>query len=234
MRILSVIHGHEARTELFAPAIAAAGHEVEEWSFVWDMPPAHPLESYDAVMVFGGAMHADQERTHPWILPELRWLEQLLSDGTPTLGICLGAQLLSRAAGSWVGPLEGGPEIGFVAVERIASDPVFDALPERFDALQWHHYTYGLPSGAVETHRSARATQGFRLGDACWAVQFHPEVTAQQLEGWLHDPDDPPVGRDPEELRAEIAAGIGRWNELGIALCNAFLRAAEHRLARAA
>src|SRR4051795_1922603 len=234
MRILSVIHGREARTELFAPAIAAAGHEVEEWSFVWDAPPAHPPESYDAVMVFGGAMHADQERRHPWILPELRWLEGLLSEGTPTLGICLGAQLLARAAGSWVGPVEGAPEIGFLPVERVASDPVFDALPERFDALQWHHYTYGVPDGAVETHRSARCTQGFRLGDACWAVQFHPEVTAQQLDGWLADPDDPPVGRDPDELRAEIAAGIGRWNELGITLCNAFLRAAERTLARAA
>ena len=234
MRILSVIHGREARTELFAPAIAAAGHELDEWSFVWGTPPPRPLESYDATLVFGGAMHADQERAHPWILPELRWLEQVLADGTPTLGICLGVQLLARAAGSWVGPLDGGPEIGFVEVRRTADDPVLDALPERFDALQWHHYTYGVPEGAVETCRSARCTQGFRLGDSCWAVQFHPEVTALQLEGWLRDPDDPPVGRDPAELRAEIAAGIERWNELGIALCNAFLRAAERTLARAA
>jgi len=234
VRILSVIHGREARTELFAPAIAAAGHELDEWSFVWETAPPQPLESYDAALVFGGAMHADQERQHPWILRELRWLESILADGMPTLGICLGVQLLARAAGSWVGPLAGGPEIGFVEVERVAADPVFDALPQRFDAFQWHHYTYGLPDGAVETHRSERCTQAFRLGDACWAVQFHPEVTARQLEGWLGDTDDPPVGRDPAELRAEIAAGIERWNELGITLCNAFLRAAERTLARAA
>jgi GMP synthase-like glutamine amidotransferase len=229
MRIVSVVHGSEARTELFAPAIAAAGHELEEWSFPdRGAPPA----GYDAALVFGGAMHADQERAHPWILEELRWLERLLADGTPTLGICLGAQLLSRAAGSWVAPLEGGPEIGFVPVRRVAGDPVLDALPPRFDAFQWHHYTYGVPDGAVELFRSDRCTQGFRLGDACWAVQFHPEVTAAQLEVWIEDPDDPPA--DPAALRASIAAGIDRWNELGIALCDAFLDAAEQTLARAA
>src|SRR3954463_14316421 len=123
MRILSVIHGREARTELFAPAVEAAGHELDEWSFVWGTPPPHPLEAYDAALVFGGAMHADQERQHPWILQELHWLERLLSDGTPTLGICLGVQLLARAAGSWVGPLEGGPEIGFVCRGGPPGDP---------------------------------------------------------------------------------------------------------------
>jgi GMP synthase (glutamine-hydrolysing) len=151
-------------------------------------------------------------------------------------GVCLGAQLLAKAAHAEIGPARE-PEIGWLPVEltdAARDDPVFAVLPQRFDAFQWHYYTHGLPGGAVELARSEVCTQGFRLGDACWAVQFHPEVTAQQLEGWLHDPDDPPVGRDPSELRAEIAAGIERWNELGIALCDAFLRAAERSLARAA
>lgn len=229
MRIVSVVHGGEARTELFAPAVAASGHELEEWAFP---ERGTPRGGFDAALVFGGAMHADQERAHPWIVEELRWLERLLADGTPTLGICLGAQLLARAAGSWVGPLEGGPEIGFVEVTRGAADPVLDALPSRFDAFQWHHYTYGVPSGAFELARSERCTQAFRLGDACWAVQFHPEVTAAQLETWIEDPDDPPA--EPAALRAEVAAGIAHWNELGVALCDAFLAAAERTLARAA
>jgi GMP synthase-like glutamine amidotransferase len=112
------------------------------------------------------------------------------------------------------------------------ADPVMGALPREFEALQWHHYTYGMPAGAVELARSAVCTQAFRLGDACWGVQFHPEVTAAQLDSWLVDADDPPP--DPETLRIESRAKIGRWNELGRTLCGAFLAAAERMLARAA
>jgi GMP synthase (glutamine-hydrolysing) len=232
--VVSVIHGGEARAELFAPVVEAAGHRLDEWSFVWGTPPPRPLESYDAALVFGGAMHADQEATHPWIGEELRWLTRLLESGTPVLGICLGVQLLARAAGSWVGPLPQ-PEIGWYEVELTdagAADPVVGALPRTFEALQWHHYTYGLPEGAVELARSPACTQAFRLGDTCWGVQFHPEVTQTQLDGWLVDPDDPPP--DAEALRATIPAKIGRWNELGRALCGAFLDAALRRDARAA
>jgi len=140
VNVLSVIHGRDARTELFAPAIEERGHRLDEWSFAWGTPPPLPLDAYDALFVFGGAMHPDQERTHPWIEDELRWLQSVLEDGRPMLGICLGAQLLARAAGSWVGPLEV-PEIVWYEVELNdagAADPVLGSLPSRFTALQWH------------------------------------------------------------------------------------------------
>ena len=234
MRVLSVIHGDEARTELFAPAIEESGHRLDEWSFSWGTPPPQPLESYDAVLVFGGAMHADHDDSHPWLVPETAWLQQLLASGAPVLGICLGVQLLARAAGAWVGPLPE-PEIGWYDVELTGpgvDDPVVGALPRTFEALQWHHYTYGVPAGAVELARSASCTQAFRLGDACWGVQFHPEVTQSQLDGWIADTSDPPP--DPDGLRADTAAKIAHWNELGRTLCAAFLEAAERVLARAA
>ena len=234
MDVLSVIHGSDARAELFAPAIAESGHRLDEWSFSWDTPPPRPLESYDAVLVFGGAMHADHDDTHPWLVPETRWLEQLLASGTPVLGVCLGVQLLARAAGTWVGPMPE-PEIGWCDVELTdagAADPVLGALPRTFTALQWHHYTYGLPDGAVELARSEACTQAFRLGDTCWGVQFHPEVTQEQLDGWILDTSDPPP--DPDGLRVETAANIARWNELGRTLCAAFLETAARVLERAA
>lgn len=234
MNVLSVIHGRDARTELFAPAIEERGHRLDEWSFGWGTPPPQPLDGYDALFVFGGAMHPDQELAHPWIEDELRWLQSVLDDGRPVLGICLGVQLLARAARSWVGPLEV-PEIGWYEVELNdagAGDPVLGSLPPRFAALQWHSYTYGLPDGAVELARSTACTQAFRLGDACWGVQFHPEVTAAQLEGWLADPHDP--APDPAALRDETRRKIGTWNELGRTLCGAFLAAAEASLRRAA
>jgi GMP synthase (glutamine-hydrolysing) len=234
VHLLSVIHGADARAEIFAPAIADAGHQLDEWSFGWRSPPPRPLDAYDAVLVFGGAMHADQDESHPWLREETMWLQQLLSRRTPVLGVCLGVQLIARAAGAWIGRMPDGPEIGWCRVELTEAgiaDPVLGSMPPTFDALQWHHYTYGLPAGAVELARSPACTQAFRLGDACWGVQFHPEVTSAQLDGWIADADDPPP--DPERLRAETPARIGRWSELGIALCGAFLAEAERALTRA-
>jgi GMP synthase (glutamine-hydrolysing) len=233
--VLSVIHGTDARTELFGPVVEEAGHALDEWSFGWGRPPPRPIDSYDAVLVFGGAMHADHDEHHPWLADETVWLQELLRSGTPVLGVCLGVQLLARAAGAWVGPLAGGPEIGWYRVdltEAGAADPVLGALPRSFEALQWHHYTYGLPAGAVELARSDACTQAFRLGDACWGVQFHPEVTAAQVESWIVDAADP--APDPATVRAETTEKIAAWNALGRTLCAAFLSAAERVLARAA
>jgi GMP synthase (glutamine-hydrolysing) len=234
VRVLSVIHGGEARAELFAPVVEERGHRLDEWSFAWRTPPPRPLDSYDAVMVFGGAMHADQDEHHPWLPDETIWLQELVARRVPTLGICLGVQLLARAAGAWVGALQE-PEIGWYDVELTdagTEDPVLGAMPREFEAFQWHYYTYALPEGAVELARSARCTQAFRLGDACWGVQFHPEVTQTQLDGWLADKSDPPP--DPERMRSQTPSRIGHWNELGRALCDGFLTAAERVLARAA
>jgi GMP synthase-like glutamine amidotransferase len=230
MDVLSVVHGGDARAELFEPVVAAAGHRLSNWSFEsGGEPPAA-----DAVLVFGGAVHPDQDDRHEWLKDELRWIERLIDDGVPTLGICLGSQLLARAAGAWVGPLAG-PEIGWQEVELTAegaADPLLSVLPARFDALEWHHYGHGLPDGAVELARNDASLQGFRLGDACWGVQFHPEVTEPQLERWMTDKNDLPP--DPEALQLQTQQKIGTWNELGRRLCGAFLAAAEGRAARAA
>jgi GMP synthase (glutamine-hydrolysing) len=179
-------------------------------------------------------MHADHDDAHPWLGPETTWLQQLLERKTPVLGICLGVQLIARATGAWVGPLPEA-EIGWRDVELTAAgagDPVLGSMPQTFTALQWHHYTYAVPTGAVELARSTSCTQAFRLGDACWGVQFHPEVTQSQLDGWIADGSDPPP--DPDGLRAETARHIARWNELGHTLCAAFLETAERVLERAA
>jgi len=224
MHVLSVIHGEKVRAGVFGEVVEARGHRLEEWSLAWGTSLPRPLDAYDAVLVFGGAMHADQEAHHPWLREENFFLQRLLDLHKPVLGICLGAQLLAKAAHSWVGPsLE--PEIGWYEVEltdAAAGDPLVGALPERFEAFQWHYYTHGLPAGAVELARSRACIQAFRLGDSAWGVQFHPEVTLAQIEGWLQE--DEPV---PPDLLEQTRERIGEWNELGRTLCDAFVDVAE-------
>ena len=134
MKVLAVVHGDEVRSGVFADPIAAGGHELEEWSIARRPSPSRPLESYDAAIVFGGSMHADEEETHPWLRGEKDLLRRFLDSGTPVLGVCLGGQLLAHAAGAWVGRARV-PEIGWHEVEltpAAASDPLFARLPRRF------------------------------------------------------------------------------------------------------
>ena len=226
MDVLALVHGEDARAELFAPHVAEGGHRLDEWSFGWGTPPPRPLAAYNAVFVFGGFMHPDQDDLYPWFHDELDWLGALLEGQVPTLGICLGSELLARAAGAWVGQLAV-PEIGWGEVELTGAgtaDAVFSALPPRFDGLLWHHYAHDLPDGAVALAHSTASLQAFRLGETCWGVQFHPEVTEPQLERWIADESDPPP--DPPRLLTETRERIGAWNELGRRLCRSFLAAA--------
>ncbi len=225
-----MIHGGEARAGIFGEVIQERGHQLDEWSLAWEEPPPQALDAYGAVLVFGGAMHADQDDRHPWLREENLLLARLLDLHTPLLGVCLGAQLIAKAAHASVGPAPE-PEIGWYRVELTAAasgDPVLGALPPAFDSFQWHYYTHGLPAGAEELARSASCTQAFRLGDQAWGVQFHPEVTREQIEGWLAEPTRGPV--DAERISEETRARIGPWNELGRALCGAFVRVAERSL----
>jgi GMP synthase (glutamine-hydrolysing) len=229
--VLAIIHGERVRPGVFGEEAERRGHRLEEWSLAWDTPLPRPLDDYGAVFVFGGAMHADQDDRHPWLREENLFLERLLALRMPVLGVCLGAQLLAKAA---LAPIYRAPEpeVGWVPVElthEAADDPLFSALPERFDAFQWHYYTYDVPTGAAELARSPVCTQAYRLGDHAWGIQFHAEVDQAIVEDWAahHDTDDEEVPVDLGELVAKTRERIGGWNELGRALSGAFVEVAE-------
>ena len=228
MHVLAVIHGERVRAGVFGDVVEEQGHRLEEWSLGWDTPPPRPLDDYGAVLVFGGAMHADQDDHHPWLREENALLQRLLFNEIPLFGVCLGAQLLAKAAHAPVHRAPE-PEIGWAPVEltpEARDDPLFGRLPERFDAFEWHYYTYDVPAGGVELARSPVCTQAFRLGDRAWGVQFHAEVTREQIDGWVTQHEDElPV--DAGQLIEATHARIGQWNELGRTLCGTFLEAAE-------
>ena len=220
-----MIHGDSVRSGVFGEVVGERGHRLHEWSLAWGTPPPQPVDAYAALLVLGGAMHADQDERHPWLREENLFLQRLLHGGQPVFGVCLGSQLLAKAAHADVGPAAE-PEVGWFPVELTDAgreDPVFRVLPERFDAFQWHYYTHGVPAGGVELARSPVCTQAFRLGERVWGIQSHPEVTASIVESWIAEEPE----AVPETLADETRGRIDGWSELGRRLCGAFLDVAE-------
>jgi len=227
MRVLSVTHGPSVPGGVFDEAVEAAGHTLEAWP-VTDGSTPDPAESYDAVMVFGGSMHPDQDDRFHWLANEEEFLADVLAAGIPVFGVCLGAQMLARAAGAGVRAASE-PEIGWLEVSLTpagAADAVLGTLPHAATVFQWHHYTFDLPENGVELARSEICTQAFRLADRpAWGIQFHAEVTLPMVTAWTEeDPDELPM--PASVLQARSAEVMPASNAQGRALAEAFLHEA--------
>jgi GMP synthase (glutamine-hydrolysing) len=233
MRALSIVHQRDAGPGVFADALRSHGVQHDVWAPPeMDRPP--DLHDYDAVLVFGGAMHADHEQHHLWLVQEKALLRDLIERGVPLLGVCLGAQLVAEAAGGRARRASS-PEIGWHDVETApegAQDPVLGPLAPRFTAFQWHSYEFTLPPGATPLASSPVCLQAFRIDNAM-GIQFHAEVTREDAEAWIDDyrsdEDAVRIDLDPDALRQQTRASIDDWNALGRALCERFLEAAAIR-----
>jgi GMP synthase (glutamine-hydrolysing) len=224
VRVLSLIHHDNAPTGTFADAVRKRNGELLEWNVVNGFPPA-PAETFDAVFIFGGGMHVDQEDHHPWLREEDALVKTLLAEQVPVFGVCLGGQLIAKAAGAHVGPAPR-EEVGWHEVEltpEARSDPVFAGVPARFEAFQWHEYSFELPNGATPLAQNDVGLQAYRLGDFAWGIQFHAEVTQDILEDWARSDGRPGFDSGPME----------RWSRLGRSLAERFLDVAARRLRRA-
>ena len=232
MRVLSVTHGPTVPGGVFDEAVEAGGHGLERWQVPEGDVPA-PAETWDAVMVFGGSQHPDQDDRFEWLAREEAFLRDVLAARIPVVGVCLGSQMLARAAGAAVGPAPE-PEIGWLDVTLTpagARDPVLGALPGTATVFQWHHYTFGLPRGAVALAESDLCLQAFRLDSLpAWGIQFHAEVTREMVDAWVEeDEGGGELPMPPADLLEESARRIETSTAQGRALADAFLREAASR-----
>jgi GMP synthase-like glutamine amidotransferase len=230
MRALAIVHQPDAGPGVFADEMRARDVHLDQWLIAESPPPAEPA-GYDAVLTFGGAMHADQEADHSWLRDEKEVLRDLIERRIPRLGMCLGCQLVAEAAGGRA-RRAATPEIGWQEVEltpEAAGDPLLAGLPPSFEAFQWHSYEAMVPPGATVLAQSPVCLQAYRLEGPAWGIQFHAEVSAGDAEYWIDDyrsdPDAVRIRLDPDALRKRTRSAIGAWNEVGRALCGRFVDA---------
>ena len=226
--MLAITHQADAGPGVFAEAIRDFGAELTEWlPAEQPAPPADALE-FDAVFTLGGSANSHERERFPWLEVEEDLLRRLLGAGTPLLGLCLGAQMLARAAGG-TARRSPRPEIGWPLVEVNEAgreDPVMGPLAPSFEAYSWHSYEFPLPPGAVELARSELCLHACRIGEAAWALQFHPEVDATIAFAWIDGyEEDADAARtvDQAALRAETEAKLGAFEDLGRGICRRWL-----------
>jgi GMP synthase-like glutamine amidotransferase len=179
------------------------------------------LSAYCGVIAMGGPMGVYEEERYPWLRQEDALLKKAIQQDLPTVGVCLGSQLLAKAAGAEVKP---GPrkEIGWYPLTLSAEaghDPLWHSFPPAFEAFEWHGDIFSLPSGAVSLASSALYPhQAFRIGRRVYGLLFHLEVTPEMVNTMLETFADEVASAqayiDPGVIRHDLAARAGRLNVL--------------------
>ncbi|MCW2669422.1 MAG: glutamine amidotransferase class-I [Frankiales bacterium] len=152
-----------------------------------DLPQS--LDGFDALVVMGGPQQAYDDGSAPWLRATKELIRSAVANGLPTLGVCLGAQLLAEATGGRVQPGEHGPEVGAKLVAKrdaAAADPLFWDLPLSPVVVQWHwDAVTDLPPAATLLMSSPTYPhQAFRVGERAWGIQFHIETDAAMVGRW--------------------------------------------------
>jgi GMP synthase-like glutamine amidotransferase len=177
-----------------------------------DLPP--DLAGFEGLVVMGGPMSATADEGFPTRRAELDLLADALHRGLPTLGVCLGAQLLALAGGGAVYPGPVGPEIGWAPVEltrEAGDDPLLTGLPAELTVLHWHGDTFDPPPDAVLLAVSPRyRSQAFRGGAKAWGLQFHFEIDQQAVAAFVASfgADALRAGTTPASINADADAAV--------------------------
>ncbi|WP_433268875.1 type 1 glutamine amidotransferase [Actinosynnema sp. CS-041913] len=175
-----------------------------------ERPVPATLDGYQGVVCLGGAMGALDDVDHPWLADVRKLLSHAVAKRVPTLGICLGGQLLAAATGGQIRRGPRGPEVGVLLVAKrdvAGSDPLFGDLPWTPDVLQFHVDEIALlpPTAELLASSPMYQNQAFRVGDNAYGVQFHIETTPEMVLDWARGaPDAAACARpgqfDPERL----------------------------------
>jgi GMP synthase (glutamine-hydrolysing) len=172
-----------------------------------DEPPE--VDGAAAVIITGSASNVPNRE--PWMLRAEAWLRDVVGSGVPVFGICFGHQMLAQALGGEVIRNPRGREMGTRTITKRSHDPIFDGLPEEFSANVTHIDTVGRPpEGAVSLALSPLDEhQAIRFSETCYGVQFHPEIDADIMRGYVEARREILIseGHDAEAIHAGVGEG---------------------------
>jgi GMP synthase (glutamine-hydrolysing) len=187
MRPILILQHHPVETPgVFAEVLSERGLATRTVRPDLGQPVPSDPQAFAGLIVMGGPMGVYEEDRYLWLREEDRLLRAAIARDLPTLGICLGSQLIAKAAGARVAP---GPEkeIGWYMLTLTQpgqADPLFARIPQTFESFEWHGDIFDLPRGAVNLASSEGYThQAFRLGERVYGLLFHLEVTARMVRG---------------------------------------------------
>lgn len=206
---LVVQHVEPEHLYVLGDALADAGVAVDIRRTYAGEPLPTDVGGFAGLVVMGGPMSAHNDRGFPTRQAELDLLADAIAREVPTLGVCLGAQLLALAGGGRVFPGTNGPEVGWAPIEfteLAADDALLSGLPDRLKVLHWHEDTFEFPPGGVPLAASSRyRAQAFRIGPRAWGLQFHLEVDDAAVAAFLDTfgQDVVNAGTSAEEIETE-------------------------------
>jgi len=211
-RCLAVVHVRFEDLGTFAAPIEAAGYAVEVRHAGSAAPTPVEWRDADLVVVLGGPVGVHDAAAYPWLDAVIAGLAARLALGRPTLGICLGAQLMAAALGGGVvrrTDARGMPavEIGWAPLD-VAPDAGPLAALRDVPVLHWHGDNIVPPPGIAPLAATANTPcQAFAVGRHALALQCHAEFTGAALEEWLtgHAVELAHAGVDLHALRAATA-----------------------------
>jgi GMP synthase (glutamine-hydrolysing) len=183
-RILIILHEKDSSSGRLGQLLRAQGYELDCRRPCFDEPLPETLKDYAGVIVFGGSMSVND--SHAWLRREIGWIGIPLKEGTPLIGICLGAQMLACHLGHRVRPHpQGRVEIGYYPVRPTEQGHHLCECQFPSHVYQWHREGFELPNGAMLLAKGQDfEAQAFRYGDKAYGFQFHPEVTFATVCRW--------------------------------------------------
>jgi GMP synthase (glutamine-hydrolysing) len=189
MNILVIMHVESEGPGSLGSFLESAGASLSQVRlFEGDSLP-EDTAGLDAVISMGGPMNVYEEDAYPFLRDETNFLGRAINADVPVLGICLGAQMIAKAAGARVtrSPKE---EVGWGLVrvtDAGRNDVLFQGLPQTLEVLQWHGDMFHVPErGVLLADGTDCPHQAFRYRNA-FGLQFHVEVTGEILAEWFAD-----------------------------------------------